>query len=98
MLESPEVAIELARLRVRVTLLEQALVRRSLELRAIQRWVCDRDLIVIARVTAGLSAMPSGPYDIDSWIEATELHPANVEETLRELWDSVQPAWPQCAR
>jgi hypothetical protein len=92
MTASPEQAFEIARLRARVDVLERALERRSRELRAIQRWACDRDLLIIARVTAGLSPLSAGAFDVDSWTETSELLPADVEETLRHLWDSVQPA------
>lgn len=98
MAEQAEVEFELARLRARVGELESALVRRSRELRAIQRCVCERDLLLVARVCAGLPPLANGPFDIASWSETVELRAADVEQTLEELWNSTVPAWSRCAQ
>ena len=97
MAEQSEVEFELARLRSRVNALESALVRRSKELRAIQRCVCERDLIIIARVVSGLRPLATGPFDIASWSETPLLEPADIEQTLTDLWNSTVPAWSRCA-
>jgi hypothetical protein len=97
MADQPMIEFELERLRSRVDALESALVRRSRELRAIQRCVCERDLIIIARVVSGLPPLPTGPFDIASWSETPQLEPADVEQTLTDLWNSTVPAWSRCA-
>jgi hypothetical protein len=82
---------QVARLQARVTALEAALEERSRELRLIQRHVCQRDLLLIARLRAGLPPFPLGAYEPAFWRETTELTPADVEETLRDLWLSLTP-------
>jgi hypothetical protein len=81
----------IARLEARVTALEAALERRSRELRLIQRHVCKRDLILISRLQAGLPPFPFGAYEPEFWHETTALTPAEVEETLTDLWRSLTP-------
>ena len=83
---------EIVRLRARVAGLEAALERRSRELRLIQRLVCERDLVLIARVTSGLSPLVAGDFDIEQWPESHALTGADVEKTLLALWDSVVPS------
>jgi hypothetical protein len=76
--ESPLARI--AALEARVAALEAALRRRSRELRAIQRSVCRRDLLRIARILDG-----PGEPNTDGG-RATD-----VETALQELWRSVVP-------
>jgi hypothetical protein len=87
---SPEQQL-IARLEARVAALEAALEERSRELRRIQQHVCERDLILISRLRAGLPPLPRGAYEPAFWRETTQLTPADVEETLRDLWSSVAP-------
>lgn len=94
MMESEE-AKTIARLQARVAALEALLERRSRELRRIQKHVCHRDLLVIARVSAGLSPLPFGAFDPDFWQETPALTPAEVEPTLEALWDSLDTAGPR---
>ena len=70
----------IAFLEARVAALEEALRRRSRALSAIQAQVCATDLQLIARIEAGPTADPS------LLPESTETTPADVEETMRELW------------
>jgi hypothetical protein len=93
---SPEQQL-IARLEARVAALEAALEERSCELRLIQQHVCERDLFLISRSRAGLPPLPRGAYEPAFWRETTELTPADVEETLRDLWSSVAPAPPPIA-
>lgn len=88
---------EIARLEARVAALEAALAERSRELRLIQRHVCQRDLVLIARLRSGLPPLPRGAYEPAFWRETTELTPADVEETLKDLWSSLLPATPATA-
>lgn len=90
---SPEQQL-IARLEARVAALEAALEERSRELRLIQRHVCHRDLVLISRVRAGLPPLPRGAYEPAFWRETTELTPADIEETLQDLWTSVVPLDP----
>jgi len=78
-----------ARLEARVAALEAALERRSRELRRLQSALPPRDLVALSRSLAGLSPRPVSPYDPESWRETTELTPADVEETLTDLWGSL---------
>ncbi len=87
---SGEAAWEIARLEARVAALEEALRRRSEELRLIQRHVCLPDLVLVSRIIEGLP--PSrGAYDPAFWSESTEVVEADVEETLRDLWIAATP-------
>jgi hypothetical protein len=83
---------EVARLNARVAALEAALEERSRELRLIQRHVCQRDLVLIARLRSGLPPLPRGAYEPAFWRETTALTAADVETTLRDLWISLTPA------
>jgi len=94
MMESAEARL-IARLQARVAALEALLERRSRELRRIQKHVCHRDLLIISRVSAGLSALPFGAFDPDFWQETAALTPAEVEPTLEALWDSLDTAGPR---
>jgi hypothetical protein len=89
--ESSEAQRTIARLEARVASLEAALERRSQELRRIQQHVCKQDLILISRLLAGLPPLPFGAYEPDLWRETTALTPAEVEETLTDLWRSLAP-------
>lgn len=82
----------IARLEARAAVLEAALEERSRELLRIQEHVCPRDLVLISRLSAGLPPLPRGAYDPSLWRETTELTPADVEETLTDLWTSLAPA------
>jgi hypothetical protein len=82
----------IARLEARVAALEAALAERSRELRVIQEHVCDRDLVLISRLQAGLPPLPLGAFEPAFWEETTALAPADVEETLTDLWRSLAPA------
>ena len=81
----------IARLEARVAALEAALDARSRELRSLQQLVCQRDLILISRLRAGLPPLPRGAYEPAFWRETSELTAAEVEETLRDLWSSLVP-------
>jgi hypothetical protein len=93
-MESAE-AKRIARLQSRVAALEVLLERRSRELRLIQKHVCHRDLLVISRISAGLSPLPFGSFDPQFWQETTALTPAEVEETMKDLWSSLDVAEPR---
>lgn len=86
---------EIARLKSRVAALEALLERRSRELRLIQKHVCHRDLLVISRISAGLSPLPFGPFSPDFWQETTALTAAEVEPTLENLWSSLDVVEPR---
>lgn len=89
---SSETRLEVARLEARVAALEALLERRSRELRLIQGHLCHRDLVIVARVAAGLAPLPAGSFDPDSWAGDTELRRAEVGETLEALWRSLDSA------
>lgn len=86
-----ESAIEIERLKSRIAALESALEERSRELRQIQRHVCQRDFLLIARLRAGLAPFPRGAFEPGFWRETTELTAADVEDTLQDLWSSLAP-------
>lgn len=86
---SRRLAATVARLEARCAALEAALTERSHLLARIQAHVCRRDLVLISRLLAGLPPLPRGAYEPAFWRETTELTPADVEETLADLWSSL---------
>ena len=83
-------ARQIAALEARVAALEDALRRRSEELRLIQRHVCLPDLVLVSRIVEGLP--PSrGAYDPAFWSESADVVEADVEDTLQDLWVAVTP-------
>lgn len=88
-LESPEERI--AYLEARLAGLEAALDARSRELRKLQRHLSSEDLLLLSRISNGLPPLPRHAYDLSLWSETTDLEPADVEETLLDLWRSLQP-------
>lgn len=90
--DAHEAALRIARLEARVAALEGALVRRSAELRELQRHLSSRELLNLSRLAGGLPPVPRGRYDLEVWSETTALTTANVEETLLDLWQSLAPA------
>jgi hypothetical protein len=88
--EDTDAQARIAYLEAKAAALEAALERRSAELRLIQRHVCGADLVVIARVCAGLP-LARGAYDPGLWRETTEVTQADIEETLKDLWLAVSP-------
>ncbi len=89
-----ESALRIARLEARVAALEEALVKRSRELRELQRHLPSRELLNLSRLAGGLPPVPRGRYDLEIWRETTALSTANVEETLVDLWQSLTPVSP----
>lgn len=87
-----ESALRIARLEARVATLEEALAKRSNELRELQRLLPSRELLNLSRLAGGLPPVPRGRYDLEVWRETTALSTANVEETLLDLWQSLAPA------
>ncbi len=81
----------IAFLEARVASLEEALERRSRIHHMIQREVCSDDLLVISRIESGLPPLPDQAYDVELWPETTELTSADVEQTMTDLWRSLQP-------
>jgi hypothetical protein len=78
-----------ARLMARVAALEAALERRSEELKQLQAALPPRELVALSRRLAGLSPSPVSRYDPEGWRETVDLTPADVEETLADLWRSL---------
>ncbi len=85
----PAASPAMARLMARVAALEAALARRSAELRELQAALPPRELVGLSRRLAGLSPSPESPYDPEGWRETVDLTPADVEETLADLWRSL---------
>ena len=79
----------IAQLEARVAALEEALERRSRELRLLQQSVCACDLVSISRILAGQPPLSRNAYEPGYWRETAELTEADVEETLEDLWSSV---------
>jgi hypothetical protein len=87
---SAEPQDQIARLEARIAALESALLRRSEELRLLQRHICVPDLMLLSRILEGLP--PSrGVYDPALWRETIEVTEADVEPTLQDLWVAVAP-------
>jgi hypothetical protein len=89
---TPEAAARrIAELEAQVAGLEAALAQRSHELRVLQGHLCRRDLITLARLSAGLPALARGTYEPELWRETTDLTAAEVDSTLTDLWQSLVP-------
>ena len=86
-----ETAARIAELEARVEGLETALARRSRELRLLQAYLCRRDLVTLSRLSTGLSALVRGTYEPSLWHETTTFTPAEVGDTLEDLWRSLRP-------
>ena len=82
---------EIARLAAKVEALEAALAKRSRLLRLLQRYLSARDLVLLSRLEDGLTPLPWHDNDLAAWEETTSLRPAEVGETLEELWASLAP-------
>jgi hypothetical protein len=90
---APEAAARrIAELEAQVEALETALVRRSRELRHLQVHLCRRDLVVLSRLFSGIPTLERGSYTPDLWQETAAFTAAEVDETLEDLWQSLQPA------
>ncbi|MCP4659874.1 MAG: hypothetical protein GY856_31105 [bacterium] len=79
----------LAYLEARVEALEAALAARSRQLRQLQEHLLPEDLLLLSRLANGLPPLPRQAYDLSLWTETTEMTPADVEDTLRDLWRSL---------
>lgn len=79
----------IAYLEARVEALEEALTIRSLALRRLQKHLPREGLLLLTRLLHDLPPLPHNAYDLKLWQETTELTPADVEETLTDLWRSL---------
>lgn len=86
-----ELLDRIAHLEAKAEALQEALLRRSDELRRIQEHVCPSDLVVVSRVCAGLP-LAKGAYDPAFWRETIDVTEAEIESTLEDLWLAVTPA------
>ena len=84
--------LRIARLAGRVAALEDALDRRSRELRLLQTLLRPVDLMQLARLADGLAPLPRLAHQPEYWNETTLIAPADLEETLQDLWTSLTPS------
>jgi hypothetical protein len=82
-------ADRIAYLEGKVEVLEAALTQRSRQLRLIEERLCRRDQVIVARLLAGLPALPTGTFDPAFWRETTALAQADVATVLNNLWSSI---------
>lgn len=82
-------AARIAYLEGRVEALEEALRRRSDVLRRLQEEARPEDLLLLSRLEGGLPPLPLQAYDPERWQETTDLSPADVETTMKDLWKSL---------
>lgn len=87
--EDPE--LEIAYLEARVEALEAALERRSEELRRLQERLGPRPFLELSRELRGLPPLPHHAYSLEMWRETSEMSDADVEESLHDLWASLEP-------
>lgn len=87
-----ELRERIARLEGRIAALEDALERRSREMRLLQASLCPTDLVQLARICDGLSPLPRIACQPEYWSETTLIAPAEVEATLEDLWASLTPS------
>lgn len=93
--EQPDSELRIARLEGRVAALEDALERRSEEVRLLQQHLSQRDLAQWERLASGLSPLPQLACEPGFWRETRELSEAEVPETLSALWSSIYPSAPR---
>lgn len=88
--EDPQARI--ARLEGRIAALEDALDRRSRELRLLQAALSPADLVQLARLADGLAPLPRIAHQPEYWSETAVISPADLESTLEDLWLSLTPS------
>ncbi len=81
--------LKIAELEARVDALEEAVRKRSRELRLIQKHACSTDLVLIHRITTGLPPLPQFAYELSRWNESTTLSTTDVKKALTDLWSYV---------
>ena len=81
--------LRIAELEAQVERLEKSLAERSALIRALSPALCDKDLVTLSRLSSGLPPLPRSGIGLAGWRESTELSPADVEETMTELWRSL---------
>lgn len=84
--------VRIARLEGRIAALENALDRRSRELRVLQATLCPADLVQLSRLADGLAPLPRLAHQLEYWTESTVIAPADLESTLVDLWASLTPS------
>jgi hypothetical protein len=84
--------VRIAELEAQVQRLEKSLAERSDLIRALSPELCDKDLVTLSRLSSGLPPLPRSGIGLAGWRESTELSPADVEETMIELWRSLAVA------
>lgn len=82
----------IARLEGRIAALEDALDRRSRELRLLQAALSPADLVQLSRLADGLAPLPRIAHQPEYWSETTVISPADLESTLEDLWLSLTPS------
>lgn len=83
----------LEELQARVSELERLLEVRSAELRALQRLLDHRDLLILTRLSLGRPPLEGLAYSPELWEESTGLRRLEVATTLEDLW-IARPAGP----
>lgn len=78
-------------LRRRVAELETELRRRSRQVVLLLDRLPPDQYPIAERILEGLPLSPRFALQPGEWAESTELLPADVEEVLADLWDSVVP-------
>ena len=81
--------VRIAELEAQVERLEKCLAERSAVIRALSPELCDRDLVTLSRLSSGLPPLPRSGIGLAGWRESSELSPADVDETMEELWRSL---------
>ncbi len=76
----------LEELQARVAELERLLEVRSAELRALQRLLDHRDLLILTRLSLGRPPLEGLAYSPELWEETTSLRRLDVATTIGDLW------------
>ena len=87
--DEPSDRIRISELEAQVEELERSLAERSVLIRALAPELCDRDLVALSRLSSGLPPLPRSGIGLAGWRESTELEPADVAETMEDLWRSA---------
>jgi hypothetical protein len=81
-----ERSLILEELQARVAELERLLEVRSAELRALQRLLDHRDLLILTRLSLGRPPLEGLAYSPELWEETTNLRRLEVGTALDDLW------------
>ena len=89
-----ELTLRLTAAEAKAIALEQALERRSAEMIALQPLLTETQLRALSRILAGRPVASleelEHPFSIEAWHERATMMPAEVLETLEQMWKEIE--------